>query len=126
MLKNESNVVITDNTGAKKGQIFRILKGSSAKTATVGDRVMIAIKDALPTSSIKKGTISQALIVRIKKEITRKDGTYVRFGDNAVILMSKDAKGEIKPIGKRIFGPVAKELRQMGHKAITNMAEEVV
>ncbi|MFA6256161.1 MAG: 50S ribosomal protein L14 [Candidatus Absconditabacterales bacterium] len=126
MLKNESNVVITDNTGAKKGQIFRILKGSNAKTATIGDRVMIAIKSALPTSTIKKGTISQALIVRIKKEISRKDGTYVRFGDNAVILMSKDAKGEIKPIGKRIFGPVARELRQLGHKAITNMAEEVV
>lgn len=126
MLKNESNVIIADNTWAKKWQIFRILKWSSAKTATVGDRVMIAIKEALPTSTIKKGTISQALIVRIKKEISRKDGTYVRFGDNAVILMSKDAKGEIKPIGKRIFGPVAKELRQLWYKAITNMAEEVV
>ena len=74
---------------------------------------MIAIKEALPTSTIKKGTISQAMIVRIKKEIPRKDGTYVRFGDNAVILMSKDAKGEIKPIGKRIFGPVARELRKL-------------
>ncbi len=126
MLKNESTVIITDNTWAKKWQIFRILKWSSAKTATVGDRVMIAIKSALPTSAIKKWTVAQALIVRIKKEISRKDGTYIRFGDNAVILMSKDAKGEIKPIGKRIFGPVAKELRQMGYKAITNMAEEVL
>jgi len=87
---------------------------------------MIAIKSALPTSTIKKWTISQALIVRITKEIRRKDGTYVRFGDNAVILMSKDAKWEVKPIGKRIFGPVARELRQMWYKAITNMAEEVV
>ncbi len=126
MLKNESSVIIADNTWAKKWQIFRILKWSNAKTATVGDRVMIAIKSALPTSAIKKGTVSQALVVRIRKEITRKDGTYVRFGDNAVILMSKDAKWEIKPIGKRIFGPVAKELRQLGYKAITNMAEEVV
>lgn len=125
MLKNESEVIIADNTGAKRWQIFRILKGN-ARTATVGDRVMIAIKDALPTSAIKKGTTSQALIVRIAKEIPRKDGTYVRFGDNAVILMTKDAKGEIKPIGKRIFGPVARELRQLGYKAITNMAEEVV
>jgi len=74
---------------------------------------MIAIKEALPTSTVKKGDISQALIVRIKKEITRKDDTYVRFGDNAVILMSKDAKGEVKPVGKRIFGPVARELRTM-------------
>lgn len=125
MLKNESSVVIVDNTGAKKWQIFRILKGN-AKTATVGDKVMIAIKDALPTSAIKKWTTSQALIVRVAKEIARKDGTYVRFGDNAVILMSKDAKGEIKPIGKRIFGPVARELRTLWYKAITNMAEEVV
>ena len=126
MLKNESNVVIADNTWAKKWQIFRILKWSNAKTATVGDRVMIAIKDALPTSAIKKWTISQAMIVRVSKELHRKDGTYVRFGDNAVILMSKDAKGEIKPLGKRIFGPVAKELRQMGYKMVTNMAEDVV
>lgn len=126
MLKNESEVMIVDNTGAKRWKIFRILKWSNAKTATVGDRVMIAIKDALSTSSIKKWEVAQALIVRVKKELARKDGTYVRFGDNAVILMSKDAKGEIKPIGKRIFWPVAKELRQMGYKAITNMAEEVV
>jgi len=67
-----------------------------------------------------------AIIVRLRKEIRRKDGTYVRFGDNAAILMSKDAKGEIKPIGKRIFGPVARELREMGYKNITNMAEETV
>lgn len=125
MLKNESMVLITDNTWAKKWQIFRILKGN-AKTATIGDRVMIAIKDALPTSTVKKWTISQALVVRVVKEIARKDWTYVRFWDNAVILMSKDAKWEIKPIGKRIFGPVAKELRQMGYKNITNMAEEVI
>lgn len=125
MLKNESTVIIVDNTWAKRWQIFRILKGN-AKTATVGDKVMIAIKEALPTSAIKKGTTSQALIVRVAKEIARKDGTYVRFGDNAVILMTKDAKWEIKPIGKRIFGPVARELRTLWYKAITNMAEEVV
>jgi len=125
MLKNESTVIIADNTWAKRWQIFRILKGN-AKTATVGDRVMIAIKDALPTSSIKKGTTSQALIVRVAKELARKDGTYIRFGDNAVILMSKDAKWEVKPIWKRIFGPVARELRSLWYKAITNMAEEVV
>lgn len=126
MLKNSSSVIIADNTWAKKWMIFRILKWSNAKTATVGDKVMIAIKSSLSTSAIKKGSISLALIVRIKKEISRKDGTYVRFGDNAVILMDKDAKGEIKPIGKRIFGPVARELRGMWFKAITNMAEEVV
>lgn len=126
MLKNESAVVIVDNTWAKRWKIFRILKWSNATTATVGDKVMIAIKDALPTSAIKKGTISQALIVRVAKEVSRKDGTYVRFGDNAVILLSKNEKGETKPIGKRIFGPVARELRQMWYKNVTNMAEDVV
>ncbi len=118
-------VVIADNTWAKKGKIFRILKGN-AKTATVGDLVMIAIKDALPTSSVKKWSISKALVVRVTKEIARKDGSYIRFWDNAVILMTKDAKGQLNPVGKRIFGPVAKELRQLWYKHIANMAEEVV
>ncbi|MFA7717840.1 MAG: 50S ribosomal protein L14 [Candidatus Absconditabacterales bacterium] len=126
MLKVQSVVTIADNTGAKKGMIIRILKSSNARTATIGDRVMIAIKETSPTSTIKKGEVAQAIIVRIRKEIPRSDGTYVRFGDNAVILMSKDAKGEIKPIGKRIFGPVARELRLLGYKNITNMAEETV
>ncbi len=126
MLKNESSVLIVDNTWAKKGKIFRILKWSNATTATVWDKVILAVKDALPTSSVKKGTVSQALVVRVAKEIARKDGTYVRFGDNAVVLMAKNEKWEIKPIGKRIFGPVAKELRQMWYKNITNMAEDVV
>jgi large subunit ribosomal protein L14 len=80
----------------------------------------------LQTLPLKKWDVSQAMIVRIKKEIPRKDGTYVRFWDNAVILMSKDAKWEIKPIGKRIFGPVARELRDLWYRNITNMAEEVV
>jgi len=87
---------------------------------------MLAVRETAPTSSIRKGDVAMGIIVRIRKEIRRKDGTYVRFGDNAAILMSKDAKGEIKPIGKRIFGPVARELREMGYKNITNMAEETV
>jgi large subunit ribosomal protein L14 len=87
---------------------------------------MLAVREVAPTSAIKKGEVVMAIIVRIRKEIPRKDGTYVRFGDNAVILLSKDAKGENKPIGKRIFGPVARELRQLGYKNITNMAEEAV
>ena len=87
---------------------------------------MLAVRETAPTSSIRKGDVAMGIIVRIRKEIRRKDGTYVRFGDNAAILMSKDAKGEIKPIGKRVFGPVARELREMGYKNITNMAEETV
>jgi large subunit ribosomal protein L14 len=126
MLKTESIVVVADNTGVKKAKIIRILKSSMAKTATIGDRVVVAIQEVASTSTIKKGEVSQAMIVRIKKEISRKDWTYVRFWDNAIILMSKDAKGEIKPIGKRIFWPVAKELRDLWYRNITNMAEEVV
>lgn len=87
---------------------------------------MLAVRETSPASTIKKGDVAMGLIVRIRKEIRRKDGTYVRFGDNAAIIMSKDAKGEIKPVGKRIFGPVARELRDMGYKNITNMAEETV
>jgi large subunit ribosomal protein L14 len=126
MLKVESVVLVADNTWVKKGKIIRILKGSTAKTATIWDRVMLAVRETSPASSIKKWDVVQAIIVRIRKEIPRSDGTYVRFGDNAVILMSKDAKWEIKPIGKRIFGPVARELRLLGYKNITNMAEETV
>lgn len=126
MLKPESIVVVADNTGVKKAKIIRILKSSTARTATIADRVVVAVQEVASTSTIKKGEVSQAMIVRVKKEIARKDGTYVRFWDNAVILMSKDAKGEIKPIGKRIFGPVAKELRDLWYRNITNMAEEVV
>lgn len=99
MLQNESEVIITDNTGAKRGQIFRILKGSSAKKATIGDKVVIAIKDASATSTFKKGETSHAVIVRTRKEIRRKDGSYIRFADNAVALINKDGEA----LGKRIF-----------------------
>lgn len=126
MLMNESQVVICDNTGAKKWKVIRVLKGSNWKKASVWDLVVIAIKDASPSSSVKKWDTSRALIVRVRKEIGRKDGTYVRFWDNAVVLMSKDAKWELKPIWKRVFWPVAKELRLLGYRNITNMAEEVI
>jgi len=126
MLKLESMVIIADNTQAKKAKIIRIMKGSAAKSASIGDIVMVTIKDAMPTASVKKGQVVAAVIVRTKKEIARPDGTYVRFGDNAVVLLTKDAKGNINPIGKRVFGPVARELRDIGWRNITNMAEEVV
>lgn len=126
MLKQESMVVIADNTQAKKAKIIRVIKGSTAKTATIGDRVVVAIKEAAPTASVKKGQVVPAVVVRVRKEIARPDGTYVRFGDNAVVLLTKDAKGNMNPIGKRVFGPVARELRDIGWRNITNMAEEVV
>ncbi len=126
MLKTESIVVVADNTWVKKAKIIRILKSSMARTARIADMVVVAVQEVAPTSTIKKWDVSQAMVVRVRKEIARKDGTYVRFWDNAVILMSKDAKWEIKPIWKRIFGPVARELRDLWYKNITNMAEEVV
>lgn len=126
MLQNESEVLVADNTGAKRAKIFRILKGSNAKSATIGDRVVVAIKEASPTGSVKKWEVAQAVIVRVAKEIRRSDGSYVRFGDNAVVLLSKNDKWEVAPIGKRVFGPVARELRNLGYRVITNMAEEVV
>lgn len=126
MLKNESVVVVADNTWAKKAKIIRILKGSSGKTATVWDKVVVAVKSAMPNGSAKKWMVTQAMVVRVKKEIPRKDGTYIRFGDNAVILLTKNDKGEMSPIGKRIFWPVARELRELWYRNITNMAEEVL
>jgi len=126
MLQVGSNVIIADNTWAKKAQIFRILKSSTARQATIWDTVVVAIKEAAPTSSIKKWDVAKAIIVRMTKEVARKDWTYVRFWDNAVILIAIDAKWEMKPIGKRIFWPVSRELKDRGMKIITNMAEEVV
>ncbi len=126
MIQNESSVIVTDNTGVKRGKVIRIMKGSNAKEAGVGDIVKIAIKDAASTSTYKKGTTALALIVRTKKEIARSDGTYLRFSDNAVIVMMKDQKDQLKAAGKRIFGPVAREIRARGFKDIASMAEEVI
>lgn len=126
MLKQESLVIVADNTQAKKAKIIRIIKWSTAKTAWIWDRVVVAIKDASPTASVKKWQVVHAVVVRVRKEISRSDGTYVRFGDNAVVLLTKDAKWNMNPIGKRVFGPVARELRDLWWRNITNMAEEVV
>lgn len=122
MLQTESGVIIADNTGAKTGQVIAVLKGSSGKKAGIGDRVKIAIKTASPSATIKKGETATAVIVRLKKEIRRKDGSYIRFDDNAVALINKDNE----PIGKRIFGPVARELREKGFKDVATLAEEVI
>lgn len=126
MLKVESVVTVADNTWAKKAKIIRILKWSTGSTATVGDSVVVAIKTAMPNGNVKKWQVVKALVVRTKKEVARKDGTYIRFGDNAVILMTKNEKWERNPVWKRIFGPVARELRDLWYKNITNMAEEVL
>ncbi len=122
MLQTESEVIIADNSGAKQWKIIRILKGSTWKKAWVGDRVVLAIKSVSTTSTYKKGDVARAVVVRTRKGVSRKDGSYLKFNDNAVALINKDNE----PIGKRIFGPVARELRDAGFKDIATLAEEVI
>lgn len=126
MLKNESMVVVADNSWAKKAKIIRIIKWSNWKTATVWDIVVVAIKSAAPWGTAKKWEVTRALVVRVRKEVCRKDWTYIRFADNAVVLMSLNDKWVMAPVWKRVFWPVAKELRDLDYKNITNMAEEVI
>lgn len=122
MLQNESVVNIADNTGAKTWLIIRVLKGSRTRFATVGDKVVIAIKSIASTSNLEKGAVMWGVVVRTVKEISRSDGSYLRFWDNAIALINKSGE----PIGKRIFGPVARELRLKWYKAVANMAEEII
>jgi len=122
MLQTESEVVVADNTGAKIAKVIRVLKWSSGDKAVIGDRVVVAIQTVAPSSTFKKGDVSRAIVVRTKKWVRRTDGTYVKFADNAVALINKDNE----PLGKRIFGPVAKELRDVGFKEVATLAEEVI
>lgn len=126
MLKTESRVVVTDNTWAKEALIIGILWGTKKRTATVGDMVVVVIKSASSTGMVKDAQVMRAMVVRTRKEIKRKDGTYIRFGDNAVVLLDIDAKWQIKPKGKRIFWPIAREIRELWYKDISNIAEEVI
>jgi large subunit ribosomal protein L14 len=121
-----SYVNVADNTGAKEALIIKVLKGSGKKggrvSATVGDLVVVSIKKAVPNSPVKKGEVHKAVVVRTRKEIRRRDGSYIRFGDNAVVLINQ--AGE--PKGTRIFGPVARELRDKGFARIISLAPEVL
>ncbi len=124
MLQRESLVVVTDNTGATLAKVIGML-GTMEKQVSIGDIVNVAIQKASPSASVKPGQVCKALVVRTRKEIRRPDGTYIRFGDNAVIILDVDNKGEMKPKGKRISGPLPKELREH-YKSVTNLAEEVL
>ncbi len=121
-----SYVTVADNTGAKEAFIIKVLKGSGRRggrvAANVGDVVVVSIKRAIPNASAKKGEVHKAVIVRTKKEIRRRDGSYIRFGDNAVVLINQ--AGE--PKGTRVFGPVARELRDKGFLKIVSLAPEVL
>ena len=121
MIQQESRLNVADNSGAKEVLCIRVLGGSKRRYASIGDTIVVTVKDASP-GGVKKGTVSQAVIVRTKKEIRRKDGSYSRFDDNAVVLLT--AAGE--PRGTRIFGPVARELRERDYMRIISLAPEVL
>lgn len=122
MIQMQSCMNVADNSGAKIAQCIKVIGGSHRRYAGIGDIVVVAIKDAIPTSTIKKGTIEKAVIVRQAKEYRRPDGTYIRFDDNACVIVD-DSKN---PKGKRIFGPVARELRDMDFMKIISLAPEVL
>ena len=122
MIQDISRLKIADNTGAQEAMVIKVLGGSRRKYAYVGDIVVVTIKEAVPGSSVKKGEKARAVIVRTKKEIRRKDGTYVKFDDNAAVLINNNNE----PRGTRVFGPVARELRERRFMKIVSLAPEVV
>jgi len=122
MIQTESRLVVADNSGAKEVLCLHVLGGTRRRTASVGDKIMVTVKSALPSSQVKKGTVSKAVIVRTKKEIRRKDGSYIRFEDNAAVLLN----AQDEPRGTRIFGPVARELREKQFMKIISLAPEVL
>ncbi|WP_158962481.1 50S ribosomal protein L14 [Myroides fluvii] len=122
MVQQESRLKVADNTGAKEVLTIRVLGGTKRRYASVGDKIVVSIKDATPNGSVKKGTVSTAVVVRTKKEVRRADGSYIRFDDNACVLLN--AAGEMK--GTRVFGPVARELRERQFMKIVSLAPEVL
>lgn len=122
MIQTQTRLTVADNTGAKSIMCIKVLGGTKKRYATLGDTVVITVKSAIPNGMVKKGQVVKAIIVRVKKERARKDGTYIRFDENAAVLVN-DAS---EPIGTRIFGPVARELREKNHMKIISMAPEVV
>jgi large subunit ribosomal protein L14 len=122
MLQQESRAGVADNSGAKEVLVIRVLGGTRKRYASIGDKVVVTVKSALSSSNMKKGTVSKAVVVRTTKEVRRKDGTYIRFEDNAVVLLNNHDE----PRGTRIFGPVARELREKQFMKIVSLAPEVL
>lgn len=121
MIQQESRLRVADNSGAKEVLCIKVLGGSKRRYASIGDKIVVTVKDASP-GGIKKGTVTKAVVVRTKKEIRRKDGSYIRFDDNAVVLLNNADE----PRGSRIFGPVARELREREYMRIVSLAPEVL
>jgi len=122
MVQQESRLKVADNTGAKEVLTIRVLGGTKRRYASVGDKIVVSIKDTYPNGSVKKGAVSTAVVVRTKKEVRRADGSYIRFDDNACVLLK--AAGEMR--GTRVFGPVARELREKQFMKIVSLAPEVL
>ena len=122
MVQQESRLAVADNSGAKEVLVIRVLGGTKKRYASIGDKVVVTVKSAIPSGEVKKGTVSKAVVVRTKKEVRRKDGSYIRFDDNAVVLLN--TAGEMS--GTRIFGPVARELRDKKYMKIVSLAPEVL
>jgi len=122
MVQQESRLTVADNSGAKEVLVIRVLGGTKRKYASLGDKVVVTVKSALSSSNVKKGIVSKAVVVRTSKEVRRKDGTYIRFDDNAAVLLNNNDE----PRGTRIFGPVARELREKQFMKIVSLAPEVL
>lgn len=122
MIQQESRLAVADNSGAKEVLCIRVLGGTKRRYASIGDKIVVTVKNALPSGNIKKGAITPAVVVRTRKEIRRSDGSYIRFDDNAVVLLNQADE----MIGTRIFGPVARELREKQFMKIVSLAPEVL
>jgi len=122
MVQQESRLSVADNSGAKEVLVIRVLGGTKRRYASVGDKIVVTIKSSLSSSNLKKGTVTKAVVVRTKKEVRRKDGSYIRFEDNAAVLLNNNDE----PRGTRILGPVARELREKQFMKIISLAPEVL
>lgn len=122
MIQQESRLVVTDNSGAKEVLCIRVLGGTGKRYAVIGDKIVVTVKSASTQGSIKQGTISKAIVVRTKKEMRRDDGSYIRFSDNAVVLINDNGE----PKGTRVFGPIAREIRDRASAKIVSLAPEVI
>jgi large subunit ribosomal protein L14 len=123
MIQQESRLKVTDNSGAREVLVIQVLGGTSRKYGSVGDVVVATVKKAVPNSPVKKSSVVRAVIVRTKKEYRREDGSHIRFDDNAAVLLDAESRN---PIGTRVFGPVARELREKGYSRIMSLAPEVL
>ena len=122
MIQQETRLKVADNSGAREVLCFKVLGGSGRRYASIGDLIVVTVKQAIPDGLVTKGQVTRAVVVRTKKEIRRSDGSYIRFDDNAAVVLGE----EQNPIGTRIFGPVARELREKGYMKIVSLAPDVI